>query len=99
MPLLICSCVLLSGDLLKPWAYYLVEEQWTLATVFEKIMRGELSSCEAYAIDIDQAEHRLVKVSAECIVIVIFLAGCSGYNVQCSIDQIYKRWSKCIECM
>ena len=35
--------------------YYLVEEQWTFSTVFDKIMRGELSSSEseAYAVDID----------------------------------------------
>ena len=44
----------------------IVEEQWTFSTVFDKIMRGELSSSEseAYAVDIDQTEHRLVKVCA-----------------------------------
>ena len=66
MPALISSCIILHGDLLKPWSYYLVEEQWTFSTVFDKIMRGELSSSEseAYAVDIDQTEHRLVKVIA-----------------------------------
>ena len=61
------SCIILRGDLLKPWSYYLVEEQWTFSTVFNKIMRGELSSSEseAYAVDIDQTEHRLVKVKGE----------------------------------
>ena len=46
--------VFLHGDLLKPWSYYQVEEQWTFSTVFDKIMRGELSSSEseAYAVDI-----------------------------------------------
>ena len=60
------SCIILHGDLLKPWSYYLVEEQWTFSTVFDKIMRGELSSSESevYAVDIDQTEHRLVKMSA-----------------------------------
>ena len=55
MPVLISSCIMLHGDLLKPWSYYLVEEQWTFSTVFDKIMRGELSSSEseAYAVDID----------------------------------------------
>ena len=62
MPVLMSSCIILHGDLLKPWSYYLVEEQWTFSTVFDKIMRGELSSSEseAYAVDIDQTEHRLV---------------------------------------
>ena len=66
MPVLISSCILLHGDLLKPWSYYLVEEQWTFSTVFDKIMRGELSSLEseAYAVDINQTVHRLVKASA-----------------------------------
>ena len=43
-----------------------LEEQWTFSTVFDKIMMGELSSSEseAYAVDIDQTEHRLVKVIA-----------------------------------
>ena len=31
------SCIILHGDLLKPWSYYLVEEQWTFSTVFDKI--------------------------------------------------------------
>ena len=55
MPVLISSCIILHGDLLKPWSYYLVEEQWTFSTAFDKIMRGELSSSEseAYAVDID----------------------------------------------
>ena len=55
MPALISSCIILHGDFLKPWSYYLVEEQWTFSTVFDKIMRGELSSLEseAYAVDID----------------------------------------------
>ena len=54
MPVLMSSCIILHGDLLKPWSYYLVEEQWTFSTVFDKIMRGELSSSEseAYAMDI-----------------------------------------------
>ena len=62
MPVLISSCIILHDDLLKPWSYHLVEEQWTFSTVFDKIMRGELSSSEseAYAVDIDQTEHRLV---------------------------------------
>ena len=62
MPVLMSSCIILHGNLLKPWSYYLVEEQWTFSTVFDKIMRGELSSSEseAYAVDIDQTEHRLV---------------------------------------
>ena len=62
MPVLMSSCIILHGDLLK----LLVEEQWTFSTVFDKIMRGELSSSEseAYAVDIDQTEHRLVRVCA-----------------------------------
>ena len=66
------SCITLHGDLLKPWSYYLVEEQWTFPTVFDKIMRGELSSSEseAYAVDIDQTEHQ--PGEGVCVVVVIF---------------------------
>ena len=73
MPVLMSSCILLHGDLLKPWSYYLVEEQWTFSTVFNKIMRGELSSSEseAYAVDIDQTEHRLVKVLVLVLVVTV----------------------------
>ena len=65
MPVLMSSCIILHGDLLKPWSYYLVEEQWTFSTVFDKITRGELSSSEseAYAVDIDQTEHQNACVS------------------------------------
>ena len=60
MPVLMSSCIILHGDLLKPWLYYIVEEQWTFSTVFNKVMRGELSSSEseAYAVDIDQTDKQ-----------------------------------------
>ena len=54
MPVLISSCIF-TWRFLKPWSYYLVEEQWTFSTVFDKIMRGELSSSESEAYQVTLA--------------------------------------------
>ena len=97
MPVLMSSCIILHGDLLKPWSYYLVEEQWTFSTVFDKIMRGELSSSEseAYAVDIDQTEHRLVNLS-DCWKCWLRLAAlyAQKFSLNFQFEMIvFKKWT------